>query len=244
MTYKNTKTILFASLIVAMILPFSGMQSVDATHVNGEDHTPDKTHLPIVLPIPPQPTVYNYEEKQQNLVNMLLAIELRIENARNDTLKENLELIKQRILAKLLEASLYENGAITLMGPFLSGNPVIDPNFSIEGDHLGCNGEIESWTYEGALANNQPVVLISQDFPNELTSGGPQDCAISAWANNVHLTIQPAFFGEGCQGVLDIESTFDYALDCQNSVTSGLYIVGITFNYANYTETKYTYVDV
>ena len=47
MTYKNTKTILFASLIVAMVLPFSGMQFVDATHVNGEEHTPDKSHVPM-----------------------------------------------------------------------------------------------------------------------------------------------------------------------------------------------------
>ena len=30
MTFKNTKTILFASLIVAMILPFSGMNTAQA----------------------------------------------------------------------------------------------------------------------------------------------------------------------------------------------------------------------
>ena len=37
MITKTTKTILLAALIAAMILPFSGMQSVDATAGEGHD---------------------------------------------------------------------------------------------------------------------------------------------------------------------------------------------------------------
>ena len=46
MTTKTIKTILFAGLIAAMILPFSGMQSVDAAHENGEIHEEDGTNAP------------------------------------------------------------------------------------------------------------------------------------------------------------------------------------------------------
>ena len=45
MTYKNAKTILFAALLVAMILPFSGMVMVDATNENTNDKEKGKTKI-------------------------------------------------------------------------------------------------------------------------------------------------------------------------------------------------------
>ena len=230
MTYKNTKTILFASLIVAMVLPFSGMQSANATHGGwGVDHD--------------NPTEFNYEERQQNLVDMLADIELRIASGPNDLVIEQMELIKQQILGKLLESSLSENSVLEPMDPYPFDFELSNINFSIEGDHLGCDGQIESWSYEGVLRNGRNLILISQDFPDELTDGVPTECSIIGWTNNIHLAMQPAFFGEGCQGNLVTNSTANYALNCQTNI-SGLWIVGITFHYDTYTETKYTYVDV
>ena len=298
MTYKNTKTILFASLIVAMVLPFSGMQSVNAEHITQHeiptfpdgtegDGDPDGSHLygtpggvfspdvdlpdlPDVtlpngtagldgshLPIgailngtsqhPGAPMVnstateFNYEEKQQNLVDMLAEIEVRIANAPNDTVIENLELIKQRILGKLLEASLYENGAA--VRNFYPTDELITPNFFIEGDHLGCNSVSESWSFNGYIVSTRNVVLIDQNFPDIFTSDGNELCDQIAFGS-IHLTVQPAIFGEGCQSVIDTTPTADYMLDCQTDVARGLWIVGITFDYGSYSETKYTYVDV
>ena len=43
MTYKNAKTILFAALIAAMILPFSGMMMAEAApNENASDKAKDK----------------------------------------------------------------------------------------------------------------------------------------------------------------------------------------------------------
>lgn len=44
MTTKTIKTILFAALFAAMVLPFSGMGSVYAVHEDGAEHVPDGTN--------------------------------------------------------------------------------------------------------------------------------------------------------------------------------------------------------
>lgn len=225
MTYKNTKTILFSSLIVAMVLPFSGMQSVDALHI-GDEHS-----------------IYNYEERQQNLVNMLPIIEDRIDNARSDEVKESFELVKQRILAKLLDSSILENGAIELVGTFPSEPGEFEPNFVIEGIHLGCDDFPETWSYQGMMGPGETIIFIEQNFPDKFTNGTDENCDEMLWQDNMQLKIQPAFFGEGCYGDLVTSPTTSYVLSC-GITTSGLWIVGITFAYHDYTETHYTYVNV
>lgn len=230
MTYKNTKTILFASLIVAMVLPFSGMQYASALHA-GENNS----------------GIYNYEERQQNLVNLLERIEDRIETETNEDRKDRYELVIQKILAKLHESSAHENGTLEIDNIFPRVNALQDINFTIEGEHLGCNDTVESWSYlVGISARNNNLVRIAQDFPDTFTSasdGSTWTCQELLWGDSIHFTMQPAFFGEGCHGDIDTTQTANYAVDCDIDI-SGLWIVGITFDYGSYTETKYTYANV
>lgn len=48
MTTKTIKTIVFAALFAAMILPFSGMQSVHAVHESEEEHGADETPVEVI----------------------------------------------------------------------------------------------------------------------------------------------------------------------------------------------------
>ena len=76
MTTKTIKTILFASLIVAMILPFTGMQSASAM---------------------------TEDEHRANLVVQLDKTEAEIVECKNPGVLERLNALRDRIIAAIAE---------------------------------------------------------------------------------------------------------------------------------------------
>ena len=86
---KNVKTILFASLIAAMILPFSGMQFAAAETVDE------------LYEYPPEHNEYNHhaEIDMESLDREIAKYERQLENARSDEAREKIE---ERLVRALL----------------------------------------------------------------------------------------------------------------------------------------------
>lgn len=228
MTFTNVKTLLFASLIVAMVLPFSSIQIAQAE--------------------------ISFEEKQQRLIDKVIRLDERIANNPGDQVKiDRLEAKKQVLLERLFNNVHAENDDIKeattvntqrhAPNPRSYNNPTT-PNYNIfiNGVHNGCDNANETWNFKGAATNGSSRLSIVQSFPSELTTGSAPYCASWDWENNVYLQLRNVFNSdEGCHANLITNPSTSYSLNCQTPI-SGLWIVEVTADYEFHQVTGYTYV--
>lgn len=99
MNTKTTKTLVFAALIAAMILPFGGMQSVYAAP--GDYNLPDGAEIGTHGP----PTGDATADKLANLLNTLDFIEGELINCSDPSVLEGLEALKVIVVAAIAELS-------------------------------------------------------------------------------------------------------------------------------------------
>ncbi len=217
---KNTKRILLASLIVAMILPFSGMQFAYAESL---------------------------EEKQTKLLDKLAVIEEKIANASSEKQIQKLEAKKQSILEQLFKNVEGNSNEITRQTDDLqSGSAAANgqSNFNINGVHKGCDNANETWNYKGTMTTGSGWVSIQQNFPSQLTSGSAPNCSSWDWQSNVYLEIRDLFDSDkGCQGNLITSPVTSYWVNCQTPI-QGLWIVKVTADYEFNQVSGYTIVGV
>jgi len=227
MTFRNVKTLLFASLIVAMVLPFSGMQMAQAEK--------------------------SFEEKQQRLIDKVIRLDERIANNPGDQVKiDKLEAKKQRVLERLFnnvndENGETENATVETKRPTpqnRSHNNPTTPNYNIfiNGVHKGCDNANETWNFKAAATKGSPLLSIVQSFPSELTSGSAPNCSSWDWENNVYLQFRNMFNSDqGCTSNSITSPSTSYTLNCQTPI-SGLWIVKIAADYEFHQVTGYTFV--
>ena len=98
MNTKTTKTIVFAALIAAMILPFGGMQTVYADHTAEGEHVPDGSHAP------PAEDAKN-AQKLATLEAQLIITQAEIAVCVDAGVLERLYALEARLVAAILELS-------------------------------------------------------------------------------------------------------------------------------------------
>lgn len=208
MTIQNTKIILFASLIIAMVLPFSGMNTVYAEE--------------------------SLEEKQTKLLDKLTVIEEKIINTYSEKKIQKLEAQKQLIFEELFNNAGEPNNKITKYSSEISEeytNISGTSNFNINGSHKGCDDANETWNFKGTMTGGSSWVSIQQAFPIQLTSGIAPSCSSWNWENNVYLEMRDLFdTDKGCRGNLITAPVTSYSVNCQTPI-QGLWIVKVTADY-------------
>ena len=147
MTTKTMKTILFASLIAAMILPFSGMQFVVAE---------EQTEMS--------------DDKKQRLINKVQKLEERIAQADDESVKEHLKAKQQAILKNLFDSVPRSDTEFTTVerediGASTQSGGLI----TVDGVYTGCNGSGVNWNFAAQTYSSSTWWNVSHYFPNAIS---------------------------------------------------------------------------
>ncbi len=224
MTYKNAKTILFAGLIAAMILPFSGMQFATAEE--------EQTDL---------------REKQQKILDKIYKIEERIAKSPNDNRVQVLEDKKQVLLKKLMDNAPVSNvGKIIVEGESPSNQVQIasaGSQYNINGVENGCNGQNLAWNVAGVMTPGSQWFTMSHYYPPALSIGTDPNCYDDDWDSLHYVKAKDVFSSNGCEGYLITSNQASYSLNCQTPI-NGLWVVEVRGYYDSQHTSGYTYVAV
>lgn len=227
MTFRNTKTLLFASLIVAMVLPFSSIQMAEAERT--------------------------FEEKQQRLIDKVIRLDERIANNSDDQIKvDRLEAKKQKLLERLFNNVNDENDDTenaTIEAPrhapqTRSYNNPTTPSYNIfiNGAHKGCDGINETWNFKAAADRGDSRITVMQSFPSQLTTGNAPNCSSWDWQNNLYLHFEDIFVSDRkCMGNLITNPSTSYSIMCGEPL-EGFWVVKLTADYEFHQVTGFTYV--
>jgi len=213
MTFKNTKTILFASLIVAMVLPFSGMNYATA-------EMSDVT--------------------EKRLVSTLKALDRMIESATDETTKQALIDRQQTLLENLYEDVKDMERPEAVKGESKTSTSAEIDLFNLAGVHKGCDNQNETWNFEVDYATGGTWLSVDQWFPTILTTGDSPNCEEHTWKDNVYLDIARWNDNQGCVSNLDVDPVDSYSLNC-GVVLYGFYIVSVTADYDGEQTSSYTW---
>jgi len=207
---NKTKIILFASLIAALVLPFSGMNYAAAEMT---------------------------DDRKQQLIDKLEKLQERIDDSTNESLKERLDARQQVILEKLfneidtsnLEAATIATTTTTEENGVSGSTQALTKIFDAYGTHSGCDGGVEVGNFVGYYSSGATQLTINQYFPAPLTSGDSPNCEEHAWGDNVYINIANVWDGTGCVGNMDVDAVENYQLNC--AVLGGVYVLKVTADY-------------
>lgn len=235
---KNTiKIIFFASLITAMILPFSGMDMAFADKSDTEKQ--------------------KIKDKQDTLIKKLLKIEAKQENTKNQKQFDRLELKKQEILAKLynnvkddieINTATYSTQEISTESKKYADSKYASSKstFNINGKHMGCNGVNETYNFKASVYAGSSWLSVQQGFPSKLTSGSGTNCVSYDWEKNLYIKFADTnpFNNKGCETNLITDPVTSYSLNCGVSL-NGFWVAEIVTDYeGNKKITGYTYAAI
>lgn len=201
----TAKTILFASLIAAMILPFGAIDYAVAG---------DATDLS--------------DSEKRELMQRVQSLETQIQQAEDEQARENLKSEQQDILQRLHDdVSGVQTTQATKSDAQKRSNQWRDL-FNMYGVNKGCDDANETWNYEVDY-NGNTGLRVDQWFPSMLTSGDSPNCEEHDWESNVYLGTRNVWDGSGCHANLDVPPVSKYPLEC--ATLGGFYIVSVTADY-------------
>jgi len=213
---KKTQTILFAGLIAALILPFSGMTGAYA-------ELSDK--------------------QKERLISNLEKLEKQIEITTNEPLKERLKDEQQAILKKLLEdvdtEKLSQVEVVEKTKPTSKARVAASTLFNIYGVNSGCDNGKEIFNLKGDYVSGTTQLTITQSFQTQLTSGDSPNCEEHVWGDNVYINIVNIWDSSGCVGNMDGDPVETYSLNC--ATLGGIYVVKVTADHDGRQTGSYSY---
>ena len=174
---KKTKTVLFASLIAAMILPFSGMQFAEA-----EEQTPEIKQLNTQIKELKAKDSLTQEEREDLKQLKLLKKWFKAEHNNNT---ERMDRIAERINKNfptegLTKAVTIDSSELTIQGyhlPVVSFEGSIEKNFNCH-DNSDDLGSISGTLYG---YSNSLYSVVSMDYTYSVTTGSGLNCTDNNW---------------------------------------------------------------
>ena len=211
MTITTIKTILFASLIAAMILPFSGMGFAVAE---------EQTKMS--------------DEQKQHLIKKVQQLEERIAQADDESVKEQLKATQQVILKKLFDAVKPSDTEFTMIEHEDSDTSVQSGGLiTVDGVYTGCNGSGVNWNFAAQTYSSSTWWNVNHYFPNSISVGTSPNCTGANWNNNLYIESKEIIGEKGCHTNLTVGAISSYWLDCQH-IMNGLVVSEIKADYDGY----------
>lgn len=204
MTTKTIKTILFASLIAAMILPFSGMGFAQAEMS---------------------------DDKKQQLMAKVISLEEKIAQAESESLKESLKAKQQEILKELFDSIPQSDTQFTVGEPEVtieSGGLI-----TVDGIYTGCNGSGVNWNFAAQTYSSSTWWNVNHYFPNAISVGTSPNCTGANWDNNLYIESKELLSGKGCHTNLTVGAISSYWLNCKH-IMDGIVLSEIKADYVGY----------
>lgn len=201
----TAKTILFVSLIAAMILPFGTINYAVAE---------DETDLS--------------DGEKRELIQRVQSLETQIQQAEDEQVRESLKFEQQDILQRLHDDISDVQATQATKGDTQQWSSEWRDLFNMYGVNKGCDDANETWNYEVDY-NGNTGLRVDQWFPSMLTSGDSPNCEEYDWESNVYLDMRNVWDGSGCHANLDVPPVSKYLLEC--ATLGGFYIVSVTADY-------------
>ena len=209
---KTTKTILFASLIAAMILPFSGMQFAEAEE---------------------QTTMT--DDQKQKLINKVQRLENRIAETDNEKVKERLKAKIQVVLKKLFDAVPSSETEFDKSEKNIGLKSFGGGMITVDGVYTGCNGSNVTWNFAAQTYSSSTWWNVNHYFPNAVSVGSSPNCTGANWDNNLYIESKEIIGERGCHTNLTVGAISSYWLNCQH-IMNGLIVTEIKADYEGYPE--------
>ena len=220
---NEIKTTLFASLIVAMILPFSSMDGAYAVEQS------------------------DLQTKQQKIIDRMFQIEERIAKTSNADRIQVLEDRKQVLLKKLMDNVSHVETVDTTNEDVSNSNQAqtasAGSQYNINIVKKGCNGANQTANIAGVMTNGNSWFTMYHAYPSSLSVGSSPNCTGDNWANNHYVKAKDVFTGVGCQANLNTANIASYSLNCQTPI-AGFWVVEVRGDYGTTSMSGYTYVVV
>jgi len=207
---KKTQTILFASLIAAMILPFGGMNYAEAEMS---------------------------DKKKEQLIAKVLKLEEKITQAEDELVKERLKAKQQKILKDIFDFVPRSNTEFTIGEPKDTGDVTIQSGglITVDGIYTGCNGSGVNWNFAAQTYSSSTWWNVNHYFPNAVSVGTSPNCLGSNWDNNLYIESVEIIGEKGCHTNLTVGAISSYWLNCEH-IMNGLIVTEIKADYDGYPE--------
>jgi len=206
MISNNIKTILFASLIAAMVLPFSRMQYAEAKQTE---------------------TIQDLVDKYANEYTEL---QTKIDNS-NDRVKIQEWINKQLDIIDKVEALILEyTGNVAdvqvIINSQVNDDVSVDGTtskyFSKSGTQVGCDNNSESWSFYGTIYYDRNYFWMTTNYPSDVSEGSFPECSDKPWGYNLYTETENLFsFGnEKCASNFTIGNYASSKFICPGSTYS------------------------
>ena len=209
---KNTKTFLFATLIVAIIIPFSTM---DYTVVAEEENMSNS--------------------EKQKLIKQVKQLEERITQTTDQSLQDALKEEQQKILKKLFDAVSGSTTEFTVEEREGQTTTKSGGTITVDGIYTGCNDSSVNWNFSARTYSYTTWWNVSHWFPNAISVGESPNCTGANWDNNLYIESVEILTERGCHVNLTVGAISSYWLNCQH-IMDGLVVSEIKADYEGYLE--------
>lgn len=217
MTSKTMKTILFASVIAAMILPFSGMNFAHADEVNNTEKIQEKQIFNAILEI----------QEKADLARSELRTVLEKDGSDVDRWIAKGKLVEYEDQMAQLNAVLYEvspTRTTAEFAPVKTGITGISfdefivqyayaTSWAMYDSNYGCSGSYQNWNVGGDVNTPTTTTELGISYPSSVSIGLSPWCSGSNW-NNFGFQVDNITQDWSCVANFQVDPTDDFDATC------------------------------